>query len=219
MSVACSISLLAYLHGAFVLPSIASQCHPLAFLRLPLRDTHVVSTGTQGNSEGSDGTDWSANAEGVSGSDSDLSVGNTCDEEGGVGSVGEVSGCTVEFSEEDEEKGKGSSLGEVSVGSDGALQTLLVLGVLGGSLVLAVTDGASLTRAEHDARLDAVGDDVGGQVGVVACEQSRVGQRGRAKRRSMEEVMGAAGGVSFGTWRAGSVEVSESEAMPARAAS
>lgn len=153
---------------------------------MQLRDTHVVSTGTQGNGEGSDGTDRSANAEGVNCSDSNLSVGDTGDEERSVGGVGEVSGCTVEFSEEDEEEGKGGSLGEVSVGSDGTLQTLLVLGVLGRSLVLAVADGASLTRAEHDARLDTVRDDVGGQVGVVACEEGRVGQRGRAERQNMK---------------------------------
>lgn len=99
-------------------------------------EAQVVQTSTEGNGHGSNGTNWSSEAEGVWSSDTELSVGDTGGQEAGVGRVNEVSWGTVEFSEEDQEEAEWGEFGKVGMGSDGTLELFLVSG-LGGLWLVA----------------------------------------------------------------------------------
>ena len=126
--------------------------------------THVVQSGGSSNEQRGHRTNRSAHTERIIRRDTDRAVCDTGEEEGGEGTMDEGSGRTVELGEEDEEKGKGSRLGKVGVCSDGPLELGLINGVGSSSLVLGVTDRASLAIAEHDARLHTQGNHIGGQV-------------------------------------------------------
>lgn len=139
--------------------------------------TYVVETGTDGNSEGDDGTDGTTDGGRIVGLDAQVGVSDTSGEESSVGGMDERSGSTVELSKEDEEESEGSRLGEVAVGTNGAVE----LGELGrgvGLLAAGTVNNLGITRAEIDVRVEAVGGDVGGEVGVVTGEEGRVRQGG-----------------------------------------
>lgn len=139
--------------------------------------TYVVDTGADGDSESDDGTDGTADGSRVFGLDTNVGVSYAGGEEGGVGGVNERGGGAVEFSEEDKEEGEGGRLGEVGMGTNGALE----LGDIGGVVGLLLAGAVDLVRvggSEVDVGVESVDDDVGREVRVVTGEERRVRERG-----------------------------------------
>lgn len=148
--------------------------------------TYVVETGADGDGKGNESANGTAGSSPILGLNTDAAVGDTSGEEGGVGGVDERGGGSVEFSEEDEEEGEGSRLGEVAVGTNGTLE----LGKLGGAVDLLVTrtvDAVGLAGAEVDVGVESVDDDVGREVRVVAGEEGRVRQGGLSRSNEVAD--------------------------------
>lgn len=146
-------------------------------LRILYGCTYVVETGGDGNGNGGKSADGTTGSCAVFSLDTETGVSDTGGKEGSVGSVDEPSGGTVKFSEEDKEKGKGSRLGKVTMGTNGTLE----FGNVGGTVDLLFTGTGDFVRVagtKVDVGVETVESDVGGKVGVVACEEGRVCQRG-----------------------------------------
>lgn len=152
-------------------------------MTLKERDTYVVETGTNGNSDGSESAETTTRSSGVFSLDTQAGVSDTSDEQSGVGGVDERSRGTVQFSEEDEEESEGSRLGEVAVGTNGALKLSDIGGV--GNLLLARTSNlVGIGGAKVDVGVETLNNDVSRKVGVVSCEEGRVCQGGLSRRKS-----------------------------------
>lgn len=139
--------------------------------------TYVVEAGGEGNDNGGKSADGTTGSCAVFSLDTEIGVGDTSGKEGSVCSVDEPSGGTVKFSEEDKEKGKGSRLCKVTMRTNGTLEFGNVCGTV--DLFFTRTgDFVRIAGTKVDVGVETVGNDVGGKIGVVACEEGRVCQRG-----------------------------------------
>ena len=149
--------------------------------------TYVVETSAKSDDKGNDGSNGTTDGSSVFSLNAQSTMSDTSGEQGSIGGVNERSRGTVKFSKEDKEESEGGGFGKVSMSTNGALKLSNVVGAVG-LLSARTVDFVRFTGTEVDVGVESVHDDVGGEVGVVSCEEGRVRQRGLFVVQSVDSV-------------------------------